>query len=832
MAIAALPGASRGHVPRTHASRQRHAGPLLPLALLLFAAPAAATVNDALWVTDGPVYALAVEGHTLYVGGRFEQVGPATGGGVPIGASTGTPVPSYPKVLGAVSAVVADGAGGWFIGGRFTRVGDEPRAGLAHVLADGRVADWNPGVAGEVRALLLHRGSLYVGGSFTACGGRPRSNAAAVGATSGHLADWAPEPDGPVGSLAGHGSTVFAGGSFRIIGGKPRGELAALDAESGKATDWQADMERVPSAQALLVRGNTLYVGGIVGRVLGVITGGLAAIDVRTGEVSDWSPHVGKSVLAMALRGSRLFAAGVGTGIAEVDLENGAVSKLAPGGQWGIINSLAIDGTSLYIGSSRWAQLGGQSRLGLAALNLRTGALEAWDPRADGEVHCLAAAGGVVYAGGAFGSIGGVRRRNAAAFDLRTGRATGWNPEPNNFAVRALAARDGIVYAGGDFTRIGGAHRMFVAALDGETGQATAWNPEADCFDHQCFVSTLAAADGVLYLGGRIGYFRSNGSVARNFAGAVSLASGMPTDWNPNADWWVEALGTDGGRVLVGGGFSRIGGAARRGVAALDPVTGLATAWDPSGASGLPLHTSALAVGPSVVYAGGWIANEPGRTPGFLVALERSSGAMTGWNAEPDEAVLEVALDGGLVYAGGRFTRIGGAERARLAAIDAISGIATDWNPRLDGAVSTLLVAGSTLYAGGDFGAVGDSPRPHLVSFRLDDVRRAAHASADRHAVELGSLPAGPLVGDDLELSVSMPSGGRVRFGFVLPAASEVRLDVFDLAGRRVATVVDARKAAGRHVVEWQATGERSGVYFGRLRASGRDVTRPVIVTR
>ncbi|MGH7730705.1 MAG: FlgD immunoglobulin-like domain containing protein, partial [Candidatus Eiseniibacteriota bacterium] len=59
---------------------------------------------------------------------------------------------------------------------------------------------------------------------------------------------------------------------------------------------------------------------------------------------------------------------------------------------------------------------------------------------------------------------------------------------------------------------------------------------------------------------------------------------------------------------------------------------------------------------------------------------------------------------------------------------------------------------------------------------------------------------------------------------FDLPRESQVRLEVFDLLGRRVATVVDATYPGGTHAVEWDlrdASGGtvRPGVYVYRMSA-------------
>ena len=55
---------------------------------------------------------------------------------------------------------------------------------------------------------------------------------------------------------------------------------------------------------------------------------------------------------------------------------------------------------------------------------------------------------------------------------------------------------------------------------------------------------------------------------------------------------------------------------------------------------------------------------------------------------------------------------------------------------------------------------------------------------------------------------------------YSLPADARVTLRVFDVLGREIATLVDARVPAGSHSVSWNAGSVGSGVYFARLRAS------------
>ena len=69
------------------------------------------------------------------------------------------------------------------------------------------------------------------------------------------------------------------------------------------------------------------------------------------------------------------------------------------------------------------------------------------------------------------------------------------------------------------------------------------------------------------------------------------------------------------------------------------------------------------------------------------------------------------------------------------------------------------------------------------------------------------------------------PSRGRTTFAYELPRESEVSLTVYDVLGRRVAEVVRAEQAAGRHTVPW--SGLASGLYLWRIEvedAAGRRI--------
>ncbi len=67
---------------------------------------------------------------------------------------------------------------------------------------------------------------------------------------------------------------------------------------------------------------------------------------------------------------------------------------------------------------------------------------------------------------------------------------------------------------------------------------------------------------------------------------------------------------------------------------------------------------------------------------------------------------------------------------------------------------------------------------------------------------------------------------------YQLAGISDVKLEVFDLLGRRVATLVNERKEAGAYTVQWNAGAAPSGAYYCRLTAGSFVQTRRMILLR
>ena len=69
----------------------------------------------------------------------------------------------------------------------------------------------------------------------------------------------------------------------------------------------------------------------------------------------------------------------------------------------------------------------------------------------------------------------------------------------------------------------------------------------------------------------------------------------------------------------------------------------------------------------------------------------------------------------------------------------------------------------------------------------------------------------------------------HIRFG--LPKASLVRMELYNILGQRVTLLVDARKPAGYHVIDFNGNQLASGIYLYRIQAGEYvDVKKMVLI--
>ena len=130
-------------------------------------------------------------------------------------------------------------------------------------------------------------------------------------------------------------------------------------------------------------------------------------------------------------------------------------------------------------------------------------------------------------------------------------------------------------------------------------------------------------------------------------------------------------------------------------------------------------------------------------------------------------------------------------------------------------------------------------PGAQVLLFDLADLRAAPlAATTDRFGqftLPLGNL--GEALPERFELGVNYPNpfNSSTMIPYQLPASMHVRLEVFNIVGQCIATLVDGERPAGFHTARWDATDAAgkavaAGVYVYRLSGDGVQATQLLLL--
>jgi len=652
--------------------------------------------------TSDILFAIAIDGANLYVGGGIMKVVP---GGSPqhIARWDGTQWSSLGSgVQGNVDAITIV-AGTLYAGGTFDSAGGIS----AHNVAQWDGVNWSPlgsGTNGLVNQLAVNGSDLYIGGLFTLGGG----------VTVNHVAKWngaswsalGTGTDDEVNTLVVNGSDLYVGGSFSSASGvASTSRIAKWDGANWSALGLGIGGGSAPTVSSLVFVGSDLYAGG------GFSTAGVTnAKNIAKWNGSSWSAlgtGTNNYVHALATDGSNLFA----------------------GGSFNTAGGFQSDRIAKWDGSS-WIPLN----------HVITG----------GEINAVTFGGGVLYVDGQFDIIGGQPARSIAYWD-----GSNWHGMPGqgmNSPVQALAAAGNDIYAGGGFL-VSGVVPVFRIGKWNDT----TWTDLDGGLDSTVY--TLAVSGNDLYVGGD--FLTTRGGVNPSIT-VNHIAKWDGSSWSTldaGIDGTVYALAVKGSDLYAGGAFLTASGIPANHVARWNGSN-----WSALG-DGLDNTVYALAVNDSGVFAGGifttsvtfslpYIARWNGATwssPGggmnlpvfavtaregdiyaggmFTMAGVVSAGHIAKWDGSTwssvgsggiDGIVYALAADSGHVVAGGEFGTAGGTSASNIALWDD-----TSWSAMGSGLNSVdraLAIRGIDILAGGDFTSAGNKPSYHIGEWQGNKV--------------------------------------------------------------------------------------------------------------
>jgi trimeric autotransporter adhesin len=707
-------------------------------------------------LTNGPnseVFAIAVVGNQLYVGGSFIAVG-----GIPANR-----IAMYDLLTGSWSSLGTSGGNG---------------------------------VNDNVMALTVIGSSLYVGGFFTAAniGASSGNNAGGKVVSANRIArydlfsgGWSALGSGGgnglndlVFDLATIGNDLYVGGTFAAAneGGVtvPANGIARLNTLTGLWSTVGAGAGSGVDGVVLVlsVIGTDLYAGG---RFTTANYGGTPVLANNIARfnstVSTWSPlgtptenGLDNEVKAFAVIGGNLYVGGrfrtassgatmiAANYLARYSPGSNSWSSLGNGGGNGVnadVYSLAIIGTDLVVGGDFTSANVGAAPLAVSRVVRFNTTISTWSAigagaagkSIAGPVYKLLTINTELYLGGNFSVANDngatIFANNLVRYSFGSGNWSTLVTSAGNGAnseIYALAKIGSSVYIGGRFTSIGGISANYIARYDTQSGIWSSLGSSGGNGVNEVVLDIFPfGANGTdLYVGG--------GFTSANIGGpsVSAVPTGYVAKYDTVAGVW-SSLGSGGGNgvndsvyaitgmgndLYIGGGFT----SANAGGITV-PVNRLARynlstkAWSAVGSgsgNGANEYVFALATLGSDLYAGGIFTavNEGGAaiTANGIARFSTTSNTwsplgVSGGNGV-DEVVSALAVIGTDLYVGGifskaNFTTAGAAVLARN--IARYNTLNSSWsslgsgggNGLEDNGVSALTVIGADLYAGGYF---------------------------------------------------------------------------------------------------------------------------------
>jgi len=161
--------------------------------------------------------------------------------------------------------------------------------------------------------------------------------------------------------------------------------------------------------------------------------------------------------------------------------------------------------------------------------------------------------------------------------------------------------------------------------------------------------------------------------------------------------------------------------------------------------------------------------------------------------------------------------------------IDREQGSSVDWSSQSRSVASSDVAGSLSSGAARTYRIVSLGSRTYRLAILAGTPEYVAHAIGQ--ALEIPRLV-------ELDQNAPNPFSGMTRIRFGLPAPGPVTLEVFNVLGQRVASLLErAALKAGYHTVLWDGVNALehpapSGVYYLRLATAGRSFTKRIVIVK
>ncbi len=595
---------------------------------------------------------------------------------------------SFPSGLNSFVYAIAVSGTDVYVGGSFTDAGGNANADY---IARWDGSTWNAlgsGLDSSVLAIAVSGTDVYVGGNFTDAGGNVDAD---------YIARWDGSNwnalgsglSGGVNAIAITGNDVYVGGFFTNAGGNANADYIAR----WNGSTWNALGNGLPAfsgVYAIAITGTDVYVGGVFSNADGnANANNIARWNTSNSTWNALGGGLSGIVYAIAISGSNIYVGGSfinAGGDANADRIarwDGSNWNALGNGLNGNVKAIAVSGANVYVGGA-FTDAGGDAN----ADSIARWDGSTWNALGNvlplfSTVNAIAISGTDVYAGGNFNSIDNIPTKYIGRWNGSNWNALGSGLNGN---VTAIAVLGTDVYVGGNFTDAGGnINADRIARWDGST-----WNALGNGLNGTVSIIAISGTD--VYVGG---IFTDAGGNTN--ADNIARWDTSNSTWNAlgsGLNSTVNAIAVSGSNVYVGGSFTDAGGNVNADYIARWSTTN--STWNALG-SGLNTTVSAIAISGANVYVGGTFTNAGGDVNADYIA--RWDG--TSWNALGSGlnfGVSAIAISGTDVYVGGSFTDAdGNANADNIARWDGSS-----WNALgsgLDFGVSAIAILGTDVYA-------------------------------------------------------------------------------------------------------------------------------------